>query len=118
MTSFYQGNSVDIDTAIVHGDTNAPYDITNCKIWFTVKNFFTDPDSAALLQVTTNTGITIISPANGLATITLLPTQTQLLPTNINLHCDVQIRTPQGKVYTVWIDTLVVNDKVTDTLDF
>ncbi len=117
MITFYQGDSVDFDVFVKNSD-GTPYDITNHKIWFTVKTAFTDPDSAALIQVTTANGISFIDATNGEIEISLTPDITEPLPTNTYLHCDVQIRTPAGKIYTVYIDQIVANETVTQALDY
>ena len=116
MITFYQGNSVDLDVTVVLN--NATYDVTNDKIWFTIKNSFTDPDSAALLQVTTESGISFTNATAGQILISLTPVLTQNLPTGVELDYDIQIRTPSGKVYTIIVDQVLVNPKVTQTLNY
>ena len=117
MITFYQGNSVDINLSVFRADNGAAFDITGSKIWFTIKSAYTDPDSSALLQVTSDTSaISFVNPTMGTAVISLTPASTQSLPTGVALRYDVQIKTAANKVYTITVDNVTVMPKVTDAL--
>lgn len=116
MINLIQGNSADFDVTVALDD--AAYNLTTHKIWFTIKDSVDDNDEEALLQITTLSGIAITDAPNGHLRISLTPEQTEALPTLAILPCDVQIRSPEGKVYTIMIDELYVTKRVTKAIDY
>lgn len=116
MINLIKGNSADFDVTVTLD--SEPYDLTTHKVWFTVKDSRSDPDADAYVKVTTADGITITNAAAGEITISLTPEETDALPTGFTLECDVQIRTPEGKVYTVLFDQIEVEERVTKAFDY
>ena len=113
MINLIQGNSADLDVTVLLDAST--YNISGHKAWFTVKNSFSDPDVAALIQITGNasTGIIFTNQASGMMRISLTPTHTLALPLNVPLECDIQLKTTANKIYTIFLDEITVSPRVT-----
>lgn len=116
MINLIQGNSVDFDVTV--SLDSAVYNISGHKAWFTVKSAFADPDVSALIQVTGNaaSGITFINQTGGTMRISLTPTHTLSLPLNTALECDIQLKTTENKIYTIFLDEITVSPRVTKAI--
>lgn len=102
-------------TATLNG---APVDLTGAQLWFTVKyknTWKTDPDSAALFQLSTGAGtVTIQSPpTNGIATATILPSMTKALLQDAQFTYDWKVLDAVGNITTLEVGTLLVLSDVT-----
>lgn len=103
------------DLEAVRGDTNIyeitvlrenlPVDITNAKIWFTVKNNKTDDDGDAVIAKNTtdhNTQVVKLSPATaGKVQLILSHDDTKDFTSDQALYYDVQMRELNGVLTTV-----------------
>lgn len=111
MLSLIKGNSADMDVQVtLSGD---PYELSGHQVWFTVKAARSGLDADAYLQIVTGSGISITNSASGFLTISLTPQQTDVFPPAMILECDVQIKTPEDKIYTVLFETIEMTERVT-----
>lgn len=105
----------------VNTDTGDPVNLTDAKMWFTVKQRFADPDDKALIQKrTANAGgsdsqIKIITPATGKAEIYIIPEDTQLINPGTYVY-DIQVMLANGKTYTITRDKITFKEDVTKTI--
>lgn len=106
-----KGNSVDMDTHITL--SGLPYQLSGHKLWFTVKANRQVGDNAAYSQIITGSGISIINANSGFCVISLTPQQTDNFPVGTTLECDVQMKTPEGKIYTVLFEQIEMTERVT-----
>ena len=111
MLELIKGNSVDMDVNITL--SGLPYQISGHQLWFTVKATRQDTDPEAYGQIITGSGISIINAASGFCVMSLTPQQTNNFPAGATLECDVQMRTPEGKVYTVLFEQIEMTERVT-----
>lgn len=102
----------------VNTDTGSPVDLTDAKMWFTVKQRFLDPDDKALIQKrTANAGgsdsqIKIVTPATGKAEIYIVPADTQSMNPGTYVY-DIQVTLANGKTYTITRDKITFKEDVT-----
>jgi len=107
-----KGDSVSFNIVVTSG--GVAFNLTGATIWMTAKLAFGDPDSSAIFQKKTGSGIVITNPANGAATITLAATDTSPLPAfKTLLLYDIQVKDQQGGIYTVASGNLIVLPDVT-----
>jgi len=111
MLNIIKGNSVDLEGTVTLD--SVAYNISGHQMWFTIKDSPTPPDSSAYIQMIDGSGITYTNPVSGQFLVSLPATGTDILPTDTTLQCDVQLRTPEGKVYTLLFDTMQVTPRVT-----
>ena len=104
----------------VHQENGGPTNITDAKMWFTIKNRTTDPDSAALIQKKNTAAggddsqIHFTDPVNGCAEIYIVPEDTE--DTNPGIYVfDVQVTLANGKTYTIARDKITFKEDVTKT---
>lgn len=92
-----------------------PINLTGASIWWTIKVRQTDPDAAAIAQLTIGNGIVVTgSPTDGTATAMLPNTDTEDLDAPISLYYDVKVKESSG-VYSVPIfGPLILNAPITD----
>lgn len=85
---------------------------TGCYIWLTLKTNISQADSAAALQITTDSGIIILSDTT--LDLTFTAAQTAALQPRTHF-VDIQVKTPAGKIITVenLAQTTVVSADVT-----
>jgi len=107
-------------TLSVAADTEkgAPVDLTDAKLWFTVKQRATDLDADALIQKrTANAGgsdgeIKVITPATGKAEIYVVPADTVDMNPGTYIY-DIQVTLANGKTYTITRDKITFKEDVT-----
>jgi hypothetical protein len=76
-------------------------DITGYKFWLTLKNKFTDDDSAAVLQTTTVAGsLPQDTPESGVCFFVISSEVTGTIPVGSYFY-DLQARTQQGEITTL-----------------
>lgn len=110
--TIYRGDTIVLNIAVTAG--GVVYSLVGCNMWFTAKWAFKDLDVAAVFQKTIGSGIVLTSPANGLATITILPADTAILPNSkVLLLYDCQVKDASGKIYTVSYGNLIFLPDVT-----
>ena len=111
-----QGDDEIIDITVVDpGGT--PTDLTDCKLWFYVKENAADPDSAAILTKHSGAsgGITIaVDPTEGTAEVTISDVDTASLPIDQvgrKLRWALQVRdgSPAALITTLAKGTLLIN---------
>lgn len=87
-------------------------DITGAKLWMSAKTAYNA--TTFVFQKTELDGIVITNGPGGLATVTLVPTDTSgLPPITMKLVYDVQVKSASGLVSTVQSGTLTVEPDVT-----
>lgn len=102
----------------VNTDAGAPVDLTDAKMWFTVKQRSTDPDDQALIQKrTANAGgsdaqVKVITPATGKAEIYIVPADTLSMNPGTYIY-DIQVTLASGKTYTITRDKITFKEDVT-----
>jgi len=88
-----------------------PLNLTGCELWFYVKADTDDPDSAAVIQKSTGSGITVTDVLLGLATVSIDPIDTVDLPKkylNVDLLYEVQVQDATNKIITVADGTIEI----------
>lgn len=109
----YRGDTATFSVNVTYPNGNV-YPLTGCTLFFTAKLDNSQPDSEALIsKVSTNGGIGIIDAANGQAAVILDPADTNNLPTDVPLFCDVQLETPGGSIHTVAVGKLTLLEDTT-----
>jgi hypothetical protein len=103
----------------VHYESGAAVDLSDSKIWFTVKQKTSDPDTSAILSKKNeaaggaDTEILIVEPAeNGQAQVFLTPDDTDLVNPGVYSY-DVQVLLANGKTYTAVRDQIIFKEDVT-----
>lgn len=92
----------------------APWDLTDCQVFFTLKESNDQADEDALIaKDSASGGITINDAANGEAVVVLLAGDTDSCPTGIPLVCDVQIKTPASEIFTVATGKIIFREQTT-----
>lgn len=112
-----RGDTVQLDYDLVDGN-GAPIDLGafGVKVWFTVKYWLRDADSAALAQPTLENGgiLPRDSDASGRIRVTLESTTTQyILEGTTKLYYDLQVKDADGRISTVERGLFLVDPDVT-----
>jgi len=107
----FRGDDVYLDGTITKNGT--AQDITGCTLWFTLKASKSDPDSAAILQKTTGSGITVTNAAGGIYNVRINNSDLASLTVPKTFYWDVQIKDSANIVQTVDSGTLTVNLDIT-----
>ena len=102
----YRGDDAYLDGTITKN--GAAQDITGCTLWWTLKKSKTDPDSAAILQKTNGSGITIVSAAGGTFTVRINSTDLSSIDSERLYYWDVQIKDAANIIQTVMTGTVVI----------
>lgn len=107
-----RGDTTPFNVNVV-GSNLAPEDLTDSKIWFTVKAQYADPDIDAIIALNSEddpTQVFIVDdPLNGHAQIVINPTDTDDITRRTVYYYDVQLKTADGKITTVVSGKLTVN---------
>lgn len=116
-----KGDTPSFNLTITDAITTLAIDLTGSTIWMTAKKEFADTDAAAVFQKsTTGGGITITDAVNGLAKVTLVNGDTNLLEGffrgRVNLKYDIQIKTAAGQIFTVARGMLEVFEEATEAI--
>jgi hypothetical protein len=93
-----------------------PQALTGWQLWFTLKLYYSDPDSQAVAQLDNMTlgGVTVTSAHQGLAKAVVPNTVTQTFPDGpVTLYYDIQAKDPAGNVTTLESGTTTVGPDVT-----
>jgi hypothetical protein len=99
-------------------DASGPIDLTNCSVWMTAKEYYTDTDDSATFQKSTSDGITVLDEDNGLIKVELEPADTTDLDGKRHrLVYDIQVEDSAGAVTTVLRGRLTVYPDVTVTTE-
>ena len=116
ITMFIRDNrKLEVTITYPNGD---PVDLTDSKIWFTVKAKTSDPDSAAkIMKRNTKAGggdteIKIINAAGGLAEVYIVPADSDGLNPGTYIY-DVQVTLANDETYTVVRDRITFKEDVT-----
>ena len=105
----------------VNRDTGAPENLTNAKLWFTVKQRATDADAQALIQKkTANAGgsdaqAKVINGSTGKAEVYIVPADTLEMNPGTYIY-DIQVTLANGKTYTITRDKITFKEDVTKAL--
>jgi hypothetical protein len=107
------------DLTVIRGDTvtfeltitdsaGDPYDLTGAEVWFSVERLG--------ISKTVGSGITVATPASGVATISLVTADTEDAPNlRVSYRYDVQLRLSDGSIKTpVRGQLIVIPDVTTD----
>lgn len=90
--------------------------LTGFSFWFTAKNNIDDLDAAAVIQKLT-AAFTVVTVGSatipGVATFTILPTDTASLTDYTVLEFDIQVKDASGNIFTPVRGSLTVNADVT-----
>lgn len=97
-------------------ENGAAINVTGYTFWFTAKYNYEDADSAKVFQKTVGSGITLTTPASGIITVKLSPTDTSGLPAHTTrLYYDLKMKDGSSNVYSILSGELVVEPDVTNT---
>lgn len=110
-----RGDTVNANLSVLD-PVDDPFDLTGCDVWVTAKRRFTDPDEEAVFQKTIGDGVEVTNEVGGEVRIVISPDDTSSLEgitRDVNLVLDVQIRTPDGEVFTPILGIVVVTPDVT-----
>lgn len=103
-------------TFVLEDDTGDPIDLGDAQVWLTAKKAYTDPDAAAVFQLTMGGAISIVGAnANGTIAIAIAPADTNKLPLKETvLVYDLQVKVSGGDVQTAFYGALTVLPDVTN----
>lgn len=101
----------------IQDEDGVAYNLVDCTLWWTAKRRKSDDDSAAIAKLYwisggASDGITVVTPANGQATIRLTPTQTDDFTAYPHVW-DLQLKDASGVIRTVDSGVLYVSRSVT-----
>ncbi len=108
---FKRGDSHTLALTVTETDSESvttAYDLTGCTVFFTAKNEISDTDAEAVLKKDTDT---FSDPTSGEVEIEFEHADT--LSLEGDYACDIQLLTVAGKVYTIFIGTMLVDADVT-----
>lgn len=91
-------------------------DLAGASLWFTAKPSVEDADNGTdVIQKSIGAGITVTDEPGGLATVEILPADTEDYTQRVDrtLVYDVQLETASGDIETIDTGTLVVKPDVT-----
>ena len=111
LENFYRGDTVEIEIEFTQED-GTPLDITGYSVFISLKKYYNDDDSKAVLtkKITNHT-----DPINGKTTIKLLPDETNVEP-NIYFY-DIQLVKDDENVFTVDSGLITVLPDITRRID-
>ena len=112
ISDFYRGDTKPIVLTFTDKNGN-PIDLTGATLWFTVKKSPIDLDAEAIIQKKL---ITFTDPTNGIATIIIMPEDTQTLDAPLKLYYDFQLVDPKGNVTTVLEGTFKLKRDITRSI--
>ena len=102
-------------TVTVKNADGTPFDLTSCKMWFSVRDYPGAP--AYVFQKTSDSdGITFGgNPALGIATVGPIATgdTSTLAAKELRLAFDVQLKTTDGEIFTLDSGALIVTPDIT-----
>lgn len=103
----YQGDDVSFELNVT--ENQVPVDITDWKVYFTVKAHYTDSDDDAIFSkdVTSH-----IDPTQGETQINLTSTDTDAASLG-NYYYDIQVKDANGKIQTLVNGRFRVNPQIT-----
>ena len=110
-----RGDNSTLRVTIYQGTSSTTVaDLTDSKLYFTLKERENHPDSRAVLSKNSEPGggITINTPTNGIAEIELTASETRGLKTGTHWF-DVQLKDSLEQVFTVLAGNVVVNADIT-----
>jgi len=102
----------------INNSDNTPVDLTGAKLYFTVKQKMTDPDSSSIFQKKNTAAggsdaeIKVIDAPGGSAEIYIIPSDTETTDPG-NYMWDVQAVLANGKTYTVLRGRVTFKEDVT-----
>lgn len=110
----FRGDDTDFTLTFSKIDGTAQ-DITGWTIWFTAKIAESDADEQAKFQKSTaaGAGIVLTTPAEGIATVSILEADTSDLRNETVLYYDVQVKDGADKIVTTEKGTLTVQVDIT-----
>jgi len=107
------GDSVSLNGTVI--SNSVPVDITTGQFRFTAKNYYTDPDSSAVIILTSPTNIVVVNGPLGQFQVLIDPSNTSSLSEVVTkLVYDIQL-TLDGNVYTIAQGFLLINPDVSQT---
>jgi len=112
MLKLIRGDTWEITIPITDADGNA-VDLTDARVYFTIKKFVDAPDSEAVVHkiITSHT-----DPTNGITKVTLEASETRGIHP-ATYYYDISIRFPDGKVMSTGAERLRVEYDVTQLED-
>lgn len=104
-----RGDTYVFEITVFNFDGTA-FDLTGCSLRFTAKWDIRNADGSAVITLTTGGGgIVVTSATDGEATVTILPTHTNSLPSHTTkLVYDIQVYRSATEIYTVMQGVLTV----------
>ena len=102
-------------------EDGSPADLTGAKMWFTVKEKASDPDTDALIEKKSalaggaDSQILFTNPTGGAAEVYLVPDDSNSMNPGIYSY-DVQVTLANGKTYTIVRDRITFKEDVTKAM--
>lgn len=112
IANYIRGDSRAITITVTKPDGITPFDLTGCKVYFTVnanKNNTASDDSSAVISLSTST---FTAPLTGIATLQLTNAQTQTLTPGVYYY-DAQVKDISGGITSLPQNTFTVVPDVT-----
>lgn len=102
------GDNLILNATILMSNGTTPLDLTGSSLTFTIKN----PNKSVLVIKSIGNGIVVPVPSNGLATITISPSDTSGLSFVgvYNTTYEFKLITPSGQIFTLEYGTLRINN--------
>lgn len=105
----YRGDTPTLRITATNPD-GTPYSLTGHTIWVTAKRSKADLDAAAVFQLSTTEGnVTVLgAPDDNQADAVPPSADTSGLTADVQVYIGVRIKTPGGRVYTIFEGTLPI----------
>lgn len=113
ISNYIRGDSRTLNIQVYQSDGVTPFNLTGCTVYFTLNSSDTPADdgtdsTAAIAKSTSS----FADPTSGLATITLLNTDTQPLVAG-QYYYDIQLKDSSGNITSLAQNTFTVIDDIT-----
>lgn len=105
----YRGDTPTLRITATNPD-GSPYSLTGHTIWVTAKRSKSDADAAAIFQLSTTEGnVTVLSAPDDHKADAVPPSaDTSALTADVQAYVGVRIKTPAGRVYTIFEGTMPI----------
>lgn len=111
--NYIRGDSRTLNIQIYESDGITPFNLTGCEVFFTLNTSSTPVDDGTDNTATIKKSTTTFSnPSSGLASITLLNTDTQPVAAG-TYYYDIQLKDSSGNITSLASNTFIVIDDIT-----
>jgi len=103
----YRGDTPTLRITATNPD-GSPYSLTGHTIWVTAKRSKSDADAAAIFQLSTTEGNVTVGVPDNTADAVPPSADTSTLTNDVQAYIGVRIKTPGGRVYTIYEGVLPI----------